>query len=268
MATERWLDLDAHGAGTSQPHRDRHRFDVAAPGSTEYRATGRVPGSMLSQWSMSEHEGLLRVAATTAPPWQAGRPQRGERELRECARRALRAARRGRPRRRAWPRRADLRRSLHRRRRLRRHVPAGRSAVHDRSLDPAHPRTAGELKIPGYSAYLHPVGPGALLGVGQAATGQARCSAPSSRLRRLRRHTSRAQRSPLARRGSHAEVEYDHHAFLWWAPAELVVVPVQGGAGGEPSSEPPPSGSAPTASSASAGCSTAAAGAPRSDARW
>ena len=35
--------------------------------------------------------------------------------------------------------------------------------------DPAAPRMLGELKIEGYSAYLHPLGPGRLLGVGQDA---------------------------------------------------------------------------------------------------
>ena len=34
----------------------------------------------------------------------------------------------------------------------------------------AAPRVAGELKIPGYSAYLHPVGKDLLVGVGQDAT--------------------------------------------------------------------------------------------------
>ena len=36
--------------------------------------------------------------------------------------------------------------------------------------DPPSPRVAGELKILGFSAYLHPVGDGLLLGVGQDAT--------------------------------------------------------------------------------------------------
>ena len=36
--------------------------------------------------------------------------------------------------------------------------------------DPARPRVTGELKILGYSAYLHPVGEHELLGVGQDAT--------------------------------------------------------------------------------------------------
>ena len=36
--------------------------------------------------------------------------------------------------------------------------------------DPRNPRTVGELKIRGYSAYLHPLGDGLLLGVGQDAS--------------------------------------------------------------------------------------------------
>ena len=36
--------------------------------------------------------------------------------------------------------------------------------------DPENPVTTGELKIPGYSAYLHPVADGRLLGIGQAGT--------------------------------------------------------------------------------------------------
>ena len=46
--------------------------------------------------------------------------------------------------------------------------------------DPANPVLDGELKIPGYSAYLHPVGDGLLLGVGQDATDEGARRAPSS----------------------------------------------------------------------------------------
>src|SRR5262249_61306145 len=35
--------------------------------------------------------------------------------------------------------------------------------------DPATPRVTGELKINGYSAYLHPAGNGRLIGVGRSA---------------------------------------------------------------------------------------------------
>ena len=46
---------------------------------------------------------------------------------------------------------------------------------------PEKPRVIGELKVPGYSAYLHPVGPGRLLGVGQDADSQGRTSVCSRR---------------------------------------------------------------------------------------
>ena len=41
--------------------------------------------------------------------------------------------------------------------------------------DPAHPAVRGELHIPGYSAYLHPIGEGLLMGVGQDATDDGAC---------------------------------------------------------------------------------------------
>ena len=47
--------------------------------------------------------------------------------------------------------------------------------------DPAHPRVRGELKILGYSAYLHPVGEHELLGIGQDATPEGCARARSSR---------------------------------------------------------------------------------------
>ena len=40
--------------------------------------------------------------------------------------------------------------------------------------DPAAPKVLGELKIPGYSGYLHPIGENLLLGVGQSGSEQIR----------------------------------------------------------------------------------------------
>ena len=47
--------------------------------------------------------------------------------------------------------------------------------------DPAAPTLLGELKIPGFSEYLHPIGGDRLLGVGQDATLDGGCAARSSR---------------------------------------------------------------------------------------
>ena len=44
-----------------------HRFSIEGA-TTSYEASGSVPGTMLNQFSMSEHEGVLRVASTKEPP--------------------------------------------------------------------------------------------------------------------------------------------------------------------------------------------------------
>ena len=44
--------------------------------------------------------------------------------------------------------------------------------------DPTDPTVEGELKIQGYSAYLHPVGDDLVLGVGQDATNRVGCWGP------------------------------------------------------------------------------------------
>ncbi|MBA2555825.1 MAG: beta-propeller domain-containing protein, partial [Chloroflexi bacterium] len=93
--------------------------------------------------------------------------------------------------------------------------------------DPTRPALRGELKIPGYSSYLHPMGEGLLIGVGQDATlsGQTRgtqisifdVSDPTDP-KRLHQHTLE---------GGSSEAEYDHHAFLYWPETGQLVLPVE-----------------------------------------
>ena len=93
--------------------------------------------------------------------------------------------------------------------------------------DPRAPRVVGELKVPGYSAYLHPVGEGLLLGVGQDATDEGRTTGVQLSLfdvSNLRAPKRLAQVG--VGRNSYTEAEYDHHAFLWWGPERLAVLPV------------------------------------------
>jgi len=42
-----------------------HTFDISEPGSTVYSGSGRVDGTILNQFSISEYEGVVRVATTT-----------------------------------------------------------------------------------------------------------------------------------------------------------------------------------------------------------
>jgi uncharacterized secreted protein with C-terminal beta-propeller domain len=84
---------------------------------------------------------------------------------------------------------------------------------------PARPVVRGELHLPGYSAYLHPVGPQLMLGVGRESSGMLLSLfdvSDASKPRRVRhRIVSRAA----------ASVEADHRAFLYWPPRRLAVLP-------------------------------------------
>ncbi|MCU0309074.1 MAG: beta-propeller domain-containing protein, partial [Thermoleophilia bacterium] len=90
--------------------------------------------------------------------------------------------------------------------------------------DPERPRVRGELKIPGYSAYLHPVGEGLLLGVGQDATATGQVTGSQASLFDVS-DPARPARLDTLDLGDWSEAEQDHHAFLWWGRAGLALVP-------------------------------------------
>jgi uncharacterized secreted protein with C-terminal beta-propeller domain len=84
----------------------------------------------------------------------------------------------------------------------------------------------GELKIRGYSAYLHPVGPGLLLGVGQDATDAGAQLGTQLSLFDVSDPSNPRRLHQAAVAGASSQAEFDHHAFLWWAPRDLAVVPL------------------------------------------
>ncbi|GAB3996328.1 hypothetical protein GCM10029992_16150 [Glycomyces albus] len=91
--------------------------------------------------------------------------------------------------------------------------------------DPANPVVTGELKITGYSAYLHPVGDGRLLGVGQEATEDGLTTGLQVSLFDV----SGEEASVLdqyERQGGSSAVEWDPHGFLYWDPESIAVLPV------------------------------------------
>jgi uncharacterized secreted protein with C-terminal beta-propeller domain len=234
IATRRWfapqviaLDEPPPGLMTAI-----HRFDTSDREKTVYRSSGEVRGFLLSQWALSEHAGHLRVASTDEPDWWGGADGESASRvtvLREDGRRLDEVGRVG---------------GLGRGERIYAvrfigdvgYVVTFRQVdpLYTLSLqDPTNPRVLGELKVLGYSAYLHPIGDDLLLGIGQDATEAGRLkgtqlsvfdvSDPSAP-RRLH------QRALAA--GSSSAVEWDHRAFLYWPATKLAVVPVDGAAAG------------------------------------
>jgi uncharacterized secreted protein with C-terminal beta-propeller domain len=92
--------------------------------------------------------------------------------------------------------------------------------------DPARPQVAGELKILGYSAYLHPLGDDLLLGVGQDATQQGSVKGTQMSVFDISDPASLGRIDQVKVSGGNSEVEWDHHAFLYWEPEGLAVLPV------------------------------------------
>ncbi len=230
VATPRWLEpqplaeLKATAPDPSQVTTEIHRFDIADPGATRYVASGEVEGYMLDQWSMSEHDGILRVASTSEPPWgAAGESESYVTALRLDGDRLVKVGRVG---------------GLGRGEQIYavRFMGDLGYVVTFRQVDPLYvldlsdprdPRKLGELKIPGYSAYLHPVGEGLLLGVGQDATQDGQTTGVQVSLFDVSDPAApvRVDREALGR-GTYTEVEYDHHAFTYSPDHGLAVLPL------------------------------------------
>jgi uncharacterized secreted protein with C-terminal beta-propeller domain len=226
VATEKWFDPTV-----SDPNQEVdagrftaiHKFALDAE-SADYRASGEVRGFVLNQFSLSEHDGFLRVATTDQPPWRANAGQReSESFVTVLGEKLNQAGRVG---------------GLGRGERIfavrflgeRGYVVTFRQIDPLYTLDlsnPGKPAVRGELKILGFSSYLHPIGNGLLLGLGQDADEQGQTQGTQLSLfdvsdlsapKRLHQHTLGESTSSAA--------EYDHHAFLYWPPTKLAVVPV------------------------------------------
>jgi hypothetical protein len=92
--------------------------------------------------------------------------------------------------------------------------------------DPAAPRVTGELKIPGYSAYLHPVGEGMLLGVGQDADSQGMQLGLQMSLFDVSDVAAPRRVAQVRLPGTWSDAEGDHHAFTF--AGGLALVPFSG----------------------------------------
>ncbi len=141
--------------------------------TTRYVGTGSVPGYVLGRWALSEDKGALRVATTRQPPWRQDGRQQGATSsmLVKLAERDGALVETGRV------------EGLGKTERIQavRYFGDLAAVVTFRQTDPLYlvdlsgqPRVLGELKVPGFSTYLHPLGDGLLLGLGQEADSQGR----------------------------------------------------------------------------------------------
>jgi len=201
-----------------------HRFAIAGTERAEYQASGTVPGHLLNDLSLSEYEGDLRVATTLGSPWSTESSESVITVLRPDGDALAVVGRVG---------------GLGEGEQIfaTRFVGTNAYVVTFRQTDPfyvvdladpANPVVRGELKVPGYSGYLHQVGEGLVLGIGQEGTDDGTLTGMKASLFQV---TDPSNPTELATwtydgRGSSSAVEYDRKAFLWWEPLQIAVVPV------------------------------------------
>lgn len=228
VTTQRWISGAQAGGRTSDVSTQIHAFSTTEPGATSYIASGRVPGGMLNQWSMSERDGYLRVASTTAPPWADDGEQVAESEsfvtvLGERDGELARVGQLG---------GLGLDQQIYA---VRFFDDVG-YVVTFRQVDPlytldlsdpAAPKLVGELEIPGYSAYLHPVGDGLLLGVGQDANADGTTNGAQLSLFDVSDPSAPARIATHSLgRHAYSDVEWDHHAFFFDPETSVSITPV------------------------------------------
>ncbi|MEX2655293.1 MAG: beta-propeller domain-containing protein [Acidimicrobiia bacterium] len=171
LATQQWMDwgimTEAETADAAEGFTTQiHKFTTTG-GVPRYVASGEVKGFLLNQFSMDEYAGDLRVASTTSPNdwWMSDESESRVTVLRPSGDTLAEIGM------------VDGLGLTERIFAVRFMGPTG-YVVTFRQTDPlyvvdlsnpAAPAVVGELKIPGYSAYLHPVADGRLLGVGQDA---------------------------------------------------------------------------------------------------
>ncbi len=245
VATGRWIDwgisddeVESQSSGYTTLI---HKFDTSSVGNPIYEASGEVSGFLLNQFSMDEYGGDLRVAATTSPSWWWTEDSqshvtvlRPDGDLLEEVGSVWGLGE------------GEQIFSV-------RFMGPDAYVVTFRQVDPLYaldlsdpfdPRVLGQLKIPGFSSYLHPVGDGLLLGVGQEASLEGRVEGLQVSLFDVSDPTDPvrvAQIRPLADDGEHPDsswspVENDHRAFVlsdglalvpysayWWSETDYRV---------------------------------------------
>ncbi len=199
-----------------------HKFSLAGDTVT-YSASGKVPGRILNQFSMDEHEGNFRVATTSG----FGDNSDNGVYVMNTTEEALEIV----------GATTDL--------------AAGEEIYSARFIgdkgyvvtfrqvdplftldlsDPTAPAVVGELKIPGFSTYIHPLGENYLLTIGRDALDQGTWVEIQGIQLQIFDVSNPAEptvafKETFASAGATSEALYDHRAFAWFPEKGILAVP-------------------------------------------
>lgn len=225
LAANRYVPVDDRGRIVDEEHTTAlHAFDLRGHGAAPHLGGGEIPGHVLDQYSLSEHDGYLRVATTEGAPWGGGEDRHsGVRVLRLDGSRLVEVgAVTG----------LGVTETIQS---VRFMGPVGYVVTFRQTdplyvidlSDPTAPRAVGELKIPGFSSYLHPAGEGRLVGIGRDADLEGRDRGLLVSLFDVRDPTAPTQVHTWTERDAWSQAGDDPKAFLHWAPESAVIVPIE-----------------------------------------
>jgi len=226
VATTRWVeadtfdDDDAWEEAWRQRRTSIHRFDISGDDAS-YEASGEVLGVIHNQFSLSEHDRYLRIVTTVGDPWG----EESESQVRVLSTDGDVLTEIGTV--------GDIGRGEHVQ--SVRFVGDVGYVVTFRQIDPfytidlsdpANPAILGELKIPGFSSYLHPISDTMVLGVGSDADAEGRVTGAKVSLFDVSDLAAPREVAVWTAPDGWNDIGWDHRAFLWWAPESLAVIPV------------------------------------------
>jgi hypothetical protein len=202
-----------------------HKFSLASAEQATYVASGEVRGRVRSQYSLSEHQGDLRIATTDQQSWDSVSTESFVSVLRQTGDELLQIGQVG---------------NLGKGEEIQgvRFIGDAGYVVTFRQTDPLYaidlsdpskPANVGELKIPGFSAYLHPISDGLLLGVGYDGDDVGQLLGLQLSLFDVSNLAApkRIQQAPLGEAFGWSEAIFDPHAFLYWGKSKLAVLPIE-----------------------------------------
>ncbi len=228
VATQTWVEPvlfedneDAWEEAWNARRTSIHRFELSGDGAA-YTASGAVAGDVRDQFSFSEYDSHLRVITTTGEPWDESSEthvrvlREDDGELREVG--SVGDMGNG-----------EAVQSV-------RMIGDVGYVVTFRQVDPFYtldlsdhenPKVVGELKIPGFSSYLHPIGSGRVLGVGSDGTEDGRITGSKVSIFDVSDPADPQEVAIWSAPDGWTDVGWDHRSFLWWEAEQIAVVPVQ-----------------------------------------
>lgn len=211
-----------------------HRFGLY-DGEIEYEQSGKVPGTILNQFSMDEHEDHFRIATTQGHVWDTDIPSTNNLYILDETMDVVGSVEDIAPGETIYSTRFMGDRGY-----MVTFKKVDPLFVFDLS-DPENPQILGELKIPGYSDYLHPYDENHLLGFGKDAEDATEEETATRNLdfawyqgMKISLFDVTDPTNPtqlfsvgIGDRGTTSELLYDHKALLFSASKGLLAFPIE-----------------------------------------